>query len=219
MNMMEMAAMEEAIAQAWNEDWSKEASWMRRHMELCPISAFRRPQLTRDFEKGFRAGVAWARSQERPALARYMVGGLALIATERVLQIEEKGWTPEHDDQHVNFELIKAAMYYCAYDEVAAEVFDLQGYKDQIETLFPSTWADSWKKRRGFPEPTDWDLAKAGALIAAELDRRSSERKLNGTSAAVSVLFESQLQDQASSQAVGTTSQYRGEAEEPEDEA
>lgn len=205
MNMMEMAAMEEAIDSAWEK---------RGALKACL-----RKDVKSVYADGFRAGAAWARRQGNSALARYMDGGVALIATERMLQIEEKGWTPEHDGQHVNFELIKAAMYYCAYDEVAAEVFDLQGYKDQIEVLFPSTWADSWKKRRGFPEPTDYDLAKAGALIAAELDRRARERKLNGTSSAVSVLFESQLQDQPSSQTVGTISQYQGEAEEPEDEA
>lgn len=210
MNMMDMAAMEEAIDQAFEMPGAgQKYGWANASMKGC---------FNEGFADGFRAGVAWARSKGRSALARYIDGGVALIATERMLQIEEKGWTPEHDGQHVNFELIKAAMYYCAYDEVAAEVFDLQGYKDQIEVLFPSTWAERWKKRRGFPEPTDYDLAKAGALIAAELDRRARERKLNGTSSAVSVLFESQLQDQASSQAVGKTSQYPPATEEPEEE-
>lgn len=211
MNMMEMAAMEEAIDQALERpEVRQKYGWASKWMKAC---------FDEGFVDGFRAGVAWARRQGNSALAGYLVGGVALIATERMLQIEEKGWTPEHDGQHVNFELIKAAMYYCAYDEVAAEVFDLQGYKDQIEVLFPSTWADSWKKRRGFPEPTDYDLAKAGALIAAELDRRARERKLNGTGSAVSVLFESQLETQPSSQAVGNISQYPAAVEEPEEEA
>lgn len=210
MNMMTMAKMEEAI----DETFKKPEISLKYLWAGAPATS----ALRTGFEDGFRAGVAWAQSQERPALARYMVGGLALIATERVLQIEEKGWTPEHDDQHVNFELIKAAEYYCAYDQVAFEVCHLEEYKGLIEDRFPSTWADSWKKRRGFPEPTDYDLAKAGALIAAELDRRSRERKLNGTSSAVSVLFERQVQNHLSSQATGNISQYPPATEQPEEE-
>lgn len=210
MNMMDMANMEEAIDEAFKKpEISQKYGW-----GPSMKSAFRD-----GFEDGFHAGVAWAQRQERPALARYMVGGVALIATERMLQIEENGWTPEHDDQHADFELVQAAEYYCAYDAFWAERVDLLSYKNHIESLFPPTWDERWKKRRGFPEPTDYDLAKAGALIAAELDRRARERKLNGTGPAVSVLSESPLQDQASPQAVGMTSQYRGEAEEPEEEA
>lgn len=209
MNMMDMAKMEEAIEQAWIEYWSEGNKWKRTHLEFCP-------KMSRFFEKGFRDGVAFAQSQERSALARYMVGVVALIATERMLQIEEKGWTPEHDGQHADCELIQAAEYYCAYDKVAFEVCHLEEYKGLIEDKFPSTWDERWKKRRGFPDPTDYDLAKAGALIAAELDRRARERELNGTTRAVSVLNERQSKIEGPFQALGNVSQYPAAAEEPE---
>lgn len=35
--------------------------------------------------------------------------GIDLIAAERQRQIEEEGWTPDHDDQHTNGELALAA--------------------------------------------------------------------------------------------------------------
>lgn len=203
MNMMTMSKMEEA------------ASGL--HCVYCDETAQQADAET--FHAGFRSGVAWVWRQERSALAHYMVGGVALIAAERMLQIEVKGWTPEHDDQHADCELIWAAEYYCSYDPVAAEILDLQGYKDLIEDRFPSSWDARFKKRNGFPDPTDMDLAKAGALIAAELDRRARERERVGTGNAVSIMVSGQVESGASPHGVGVISQYQAATERPEDEA
>ena len=80
--------------------------------------------------------------------------GINLIENERIRQIHREGWTEEHDDKHVNNELALAAACYAVPD-----VFS-QGY-------WPPTWDLSWYK----PTTRIRDLVKAGALIAAEIDR------------------------------------------------
>ena len=80
--------------------------------------------------------------------------GINLIKAERDRQQHVEGWTDEHDDKHVNNELALAAACYAVPD-----VFSL-GY-------WPSTWDSSWYKSTTRIR----DLVKAGALIAAEIDR------------------------------------------------
>ena len=83
--------------------------------------------------------------------------GVALIAAERQRQIEVEGWTPEHDKQHMGEELALAG---AAYALLAA------GMKTTARWLWP--WdEDSWKPKRNRRS----NLIRAGALIAAELDR------------------------------------------------
>lgn len=55
-------------------------------------------------------GVQAARPRKAEA-----VNGSELIATERQRQIEAEGWTPEHDDEHINGELADAAAIYVAH--------------------------------------------------------------------------------------------------------
>lgn len=108
--------------------------------------------------------------------------GIEKIAQERARQIQMEGFGRQHDEQHGNHELIQAAAYYCTYDHHEQTRRTREEFRDLIEEqLFPASWSDAWKKRQGFPVPTDNDLAKAGALIAAELDRRAAERLKNGT--------------------------------------
>ena len=80
--------------------------------------------------------------------------GINLIEAERERQIYQEGWTEEHDDKHVNNELALAAACYAVPD-----VFS-QGY-------WPPTWDLSWYKSTTRIR----DLVKAGALIAAEIER------------------------------------------------
>lgn len=77
------------------------------------------------------------------------VTGVGLIASERQRQIEAEGYSSWHDDQHVRNDLVAAA--YC--------------YMYGENTCWP--WNPSYWK------PTDRirNLTKAGALIAAEIDR------------------------------------------------
>lgn len=93
-----------------------------------------------------------------------MKNGLELIADERDRQILKEGWTSEHDEQHVNNELALAAVCY-ALPDTNREM--QQTYLGEIPWLFPfdPTW---WKPCR---EDRVKELVKAGALIAAEIDR------------------------------------------------
>ena len=89
-----------------------------------------------------------------------MKTGSELIAEERQRQIEKEGWTLEHDDGHSTGDLIRAAI---CYSETALYP---RGAAQAVPTRWP--WEDSgWK-----PYTDIRDLARAGALIAAEIDRR-----------------------------------------------
>lgn len=85
--------------------------------------------------------------------------GPRLIAQERMRQVCEEGWTAEHDDEHNNCELVQAAV--CYLDEY------LWGRQEPIPHYWP--WDQKWWKPS--PDNRIKDLIKAGALIAAEIDR------------------------------------------------
>ena len=82
--------------------------------------------------------------------------GARLIAAERQRQITQEGWAPEHDDDHTDGALLLAAVEYIQH---------VQHIPDSGE-CWP--WArESWKPSA---DPIR-NLVKAGALIAAEIDR------------------------------------------------
>lgn len=85
------------------------------------------------------------------------------VAAERRRQIEAKGWTPEHDDEHVAGELATAG---ASYALVAV------GYGLLALRTWP--WPAGLK-----PTTPRRDLVKAGALILAEIERldRMTERQ------------------------------------------
>jgi len=105
--------------------------------------------------------------------------GIELIATERMRQVKQEGWTPEHDDEHDDESLALAAICYAA----PIPIFRRKGGETYFEFLdpWPDSWDVEWDKRpfdsyNGEPrEPTPAErirmLVKAGALIAAEIDR------------------------------------------------
>lgn len=91
-----------------------------------------------------------------------MKTGIELIAEERTRQILDEGYTALHDDDHDEGELASAAACYAMAD-VARENTGNSGP--------PMIWpwdADYWR-----PSPSNriHELIKAGALIAAEIDR------------------------------------------------
>lgn len=116
-----------------------------------------------------------------------MRSGADLIADERARQISDEGWTPQHDDAHDGEELALAGAIYAWPDPRPVDV----------KLAWP--WARKWWKPtipeidiparkcgcRSVGECTHFghaseqsqrtarirDLAKAGALIAAEIDR------------------------------------------------
>jgi len=109
--------------------------------------------------------------------------GVELIATERQRQIEVEGWTPEHDDTHVNGELAEAAACYADPVFIDTRVTAPQGWP----------WVDQWWKPSldyrnhyiraavlpAHAEARIRDLKKAGALIAAEIDRLQRTKEIS----------------------------------------
>jgi len=92
-----------------------------------------------------------------------MSTGIEAIAAERRRQIDVEEWNPEHDDEHERGEMGKAAVCYAIH----ACAFPLQPGMDDFNAWWP--WEDKYWKPSDDPIR---NLEKAGALIAAEIDRR-----------------------------------------------
>ena len=88
--------------------------------------------------------------------------GAILIERERMRQLNEEGFTPDHDKQWGNGQLTKAAICYLY---------------TAMQIMFP-VWmwpfGANWYKPGSGYEKT---LVKAGALIAAEIDRANYARQ------------------------------------------
>lgn len=94
--------------------------------------------------------------------------GIERIAAERQRQIDEHGWTAEKDDEQRDGELAAAAAAYAFPPQSRGPIYtrltDLRTY-----LLYPESWSLDWWKPS--PENRIRELEKAGALIAAEIDR------------------------------------------------
>lgn len=92
--------------------------------------------------------------------------GVELIAAERTRQISVEGWTAAHDDEHNTGELLSAGIAYA----VAAQNQRQHGRAADMRHVRHMYWpwnADWWKPSNSEIK----NLVKAGALIAAEIDR------------------------------------------------
>ncbi len=98
-----------------------------------------------------------------------MTTGTDLIAAERQRQIDAEGWTPEHDRQLRDGSLAWAAVAYALVPTVALGDYDRMSF-----------WP--WDLAYYKPTPDDRvrELVKAGALIAAEIDRLRAEDEPEG---------------------------------------
>lgn len=95
------------------------------------------------------------------------MNGVELIAAERQRQIEVEGWAPEHDDEHDGYEMSAAAKVYCDAARLAGERGKIgPELWRRLAQDFP--WEPKWCKPSDDPIR---NLVKAGALIAAEIDR------------------------------------------------
>jgi hypothetical protein len=103
--------------------------------------------------------------------------GADMIAAERARQMAQEGWTPEHDDQHGNYELSAAA---CCYAGMGKE--GPYSHPDSPPQAWP--FERAWWKPSGDPVR---NLVRAGALIAAEIDRVMRKRE------AVAIAFDAQM--------------------------
>lgn len=87
---------------------------------------------------------------------------IKLIREERQGQIEQHGWTPEHDDTHDQGQIGLAAAEYAR----RAGEQSLGIYRADTPHGWPfsgDSWKPSYDRKR--------NLVKAGALILAELER------------------------------------------------
>lgn len=104
--------------------------------------------------------------------------GIQLIEDERERQEIDEGWTAEHDDGHTNQELAKAAS---CYANPWPTVISPGGIEIRVERDFRWPFNIEWWKpevHQYVDTTTDEyidgrirELQKAGALIAAEIDR------------------------------------------------
>ncbi len=94
--------------------------------------------------------------------------GVFIIDAERRRQIAQEGWSPEHDSGHTEGELAMAGACYALTEDIRR----LRSYPAGKDCKpVPDYWPfspDWWKPT---PENRIRELAKAGALIAAEIDR------------------------------------------------
>ena len=99
-----------------------------------------------------------------------MSNAIELIAAERKRQIEQEGWTVEHDDRHLRGELADSAACYALTSSVRERSIWGQSL---IYRLWPWDW--NWWK----PSSNDRirELVKAGALIVAEIERLQRAEK------------------------------------------
>ncbi len=86
----------------------------------------------------------------------YMKTGIEQISEERAKQINKYGYTLYHDANYNNKQLLLAALSYLK-TAVGGEEAQMLNWP----------WEDKYFKDEGYVE----NLKKAGALIAAELDR------------------------------------------------
>lgn len=105
--------------------------------------------------------------------------GAQRIAAERQRQIDAEGYTAQHDDDHDDDGIAWAATCYAA----PGRIYVQEDFADGVHFNDPWPWDDCYDKRprpsRGnYPEPEKATvterirlLEKAGALIAAEIDR------------------------------------------------
>lgn len=96
------------------------------------------------------------------------MNAIDLITTERQRQIEDENYSQEHDDEHINGELAQAASCYAwpAPRPIVVKKAWPWALEDWKPELF-GVGADDDEKRAARIRV----LIKAGALLAAEIDR------------------------------------------------
>ena len=94
-----------------------------------------------------------------------------LVREERLRQINEEGYTSEHDSQYKNNQLAQAAASYALDEEVRDAISDLCTPEMRYIGAPPVTWPFEHKYWKPSPDNRIKELVKAGALIVAEIER------------------------------------------------
>ncbi len=112
--------------------------------------------------------VIWTSADERKPLASAapaITGAIADVLAERRRQIEVKGWTPEHDDEHACAEMARAAASYALPESHRPN----HGQQLDVWSVPPPFWP--WDFEYWKPKDRRFDLVRAAALILAEIER------------------------------------------------
>ncbi len=103
------------------------------------------------------------------------LSGVFAIQEERMRQQVIEGWDSQHDDQHSVGELADAAASYAHFASMQ-EFWRESTLNKTVPNFWP--WNSSWWKPNDDPIK---NLVKAGALIAAEIDRIQRKRESENT--------------------------------------
>jgi len=95
-----------------------------------------------------------------------VMDGVRRIHKERIRQTEKENWDAEHDAEHASGELLLLAACYLLKNYTATDNLK-DAHEWVLSELFAYWGHDDWVKYGGIIR----DLEKAGALIAAEIDR------------------------------------------------
>ena len=126
------------------------------------------------YKEGFAEGIKHAQDFiEKSATPHYTIAapspiaaedvdGAQMIVRERERQKSQERWTPEHDDEHDRGQMAVAGAWYAIHHTDATMEYP---DNDPEESGWP--WGAQWCK----PKDDIRNLARAGALIAAEIDR------------------------------------------------
>ncbi len=90
------------------------------------------------------------------------------VTAERQRQVSQEGWTTQHDDEHSDGELARAAAVYAN-----PEIWNVFG-----ATSIGWPWAPEWYK----PGDRRRDLVKAAALLLAEIERLDRKQVVEAAS-------------------------------------
>jgi hypothetical protein len=117
-------------------------------------------------ERGWDSARVVAYIMRRTTGAEASETGVEMIAVERARQLLGEGWTCRHDDEHT-----KGQMAYAGASYAICAAAQVEHNKREMPPCFiPKAWP--WERFWWKPSPDAIrNLVKAGALIAAEIDR------------------------------------------------
>ena len=158
------------------EDWNNRCSNIKSHKDFYDFCEWLGVNYKKD-------GIIYKRGEKYDDFGKKnrikkntnMKKGIELIAEERQRQIDVEGYSEQHDSQHNASELIYAAIAYVESAKVGVNCSEM-GNTDENEIMRRKT-------EIGIYDPFGWsfkpstdirDLVKAGALIAAAIDRLES---------------------------------------------
>ena len=109
-----------------------------------------------------------------PLAASTSAGALIDVLAERRRQVEAEGFTTEHDDEHTDGDIARAAATYAMAGAMQTSYLRMHflgewanGGFSKVRSQWPDRWDWAWFK----PTNPRRDLVKAAALILAEIER------------------------------------------------